>query len=139
MDIKQELFKLLSKKELFKYKQYIIDALIAIFLFFSLLPTLINSIVYFTPLFISTAVFVALVTIFTNTTPPNNDPVPIPKPLKEIIDYIVAGYNYHLHHPDDNHDHLELPAPHEKANELPPHSKTILPLLICLNSLITSS
>ncbi|MCI32996.1 hypothetical protein A2U01_0054211, partial [Trifolium medium] len=93
MDIKQELSKLLSKKELFKYKHYIIDALIAIFLFFSLLPTLINSIVYFTPLFISTAVFVVVVAIFTNTTPANNDPVPIPRPIKEIIDYIVAGYN----------------------------------------------
>ncbi|GAU44348.1 hypothetical protein TSUD_129220 [Trifolium subterraneum] len=130
MDIQQELFKL---------KHYIIGALIAllaIFIFSYLLTMLISFILYIYPLLICTSLLIA-VTVFTNPATPNNDLVPIPRPPAKIIDYIVADNNlYHHHYYTDNHDHPELP-PLEKDDELPPNSKTILPLLIFFNSFIT--
>jgi hypothetical protein len=112
---------------LFKFKNYIIGALIALLaisIFSYLLTMLISFILYIYPLLICTSLLV-VTTVFTNTT--NNDHIPIPRPAAEIIDYVVAGNNLHQHHHHhlDNHDHPELP-PLENDDEVPPKSMTIL-------------
>jgi hypothetical protein len=113
---------------LFKFKNYIIGALIALLaisIFSYLLTMFISFILYIYPLLICTSLLV-VTTVFTNTTTPNNDRVPIPRPAAEIIDYVVAGNNLHQHHHHlDNHDHPEL-SPLENDDEVPPKSMTIL-------------
>jgi ABC-type transport system involved in cytochrome bd biosynthesis fused ATPase/permease subunit len=123
---------------LFKFKNYIIGALIALLaisIFSYLLTMFISFILYIYPLLICTSLLV-VTTVFTNTTTPNNDRVPIPRPAAEIIDYVVAGNNLHLHqhhnHHLDNNDNPEL-HPLENDDEVPP--KSMMTILAPLNFL----
>ncbi|KAG5017624.1 hypothetical protein JHK85_023760 [Glycine max] len=66
---------------------------LSIFSVLFLAPRFLNILAYFWPLFLSTALFLALVLFFAKTqTSPNSD-ASIPKPAEELLDF-VAGHHH---------------------------------------------
>nr|KYP41350.1 hypothetical protein KK1_037276 [Cajanus cajan] len=85
------------QKQLFKFRYHIAGALLlclAIFSFLYLAPRFLNVLAFFWPLFLSTALFLALVLFFGKTQPPPPSDVDLPKPAEDLL-HFVAG-----HHPD---------------------------------------
>ncbi|KAG5002093.1 hypothetical protein AAZX31_08G317500 [Glycine max] len=84
------------QQQLLKFRYHIGGALLVSLSIFSVLflaPRFLNILAYFWPLFLSTALFLALVLFFAKTqTSPNSD-ASIPKPAEELLDF-VAGHHH---------------------------------------------
>ncbi|KAL2332821.1 hypothetical protein Fmac_014034 [Flemingia macrophylla] len=82
------------QKQVMKFRYHIAAALTVCVLMFSvfyLAPRFLNVLAFFWPLFLSTALFLALVLFFANTQP---SPADLPVPAEDLL-HFVAG-----HHPD---------------------------------------
>ncbi|TKY47024.1 hypothetical protein E2542_SST29078 [Spatholobus suberectus] len=85
------------QQQLFKFRYHILGALLLCLATFSLLhlaPSFLNILAYFWPLFLSTALFLALVLFFAKTqTSHHSDDASLPKPAEDLLDF-VAGHHH---------------------------------------------
>ncbi|KAK7387165.1 hypothetical protein VNO78_27722 [Psophocarpus tetragonolobus] len=85
------------QQQVLKFRYHIGVALLvlgAIFAALQLAPRFLNVLAYFWPLFLSTALFLALVLFFAKTqTFSHSDDSSLPKPAEELLDF-VAGHHH---------------------------------------------
>ncbi|KAG4920711.1 hypothetical protein AAZX31_18G075400 [Glycine max] len=84
------------QQQLLKFRYHIGVALLVSLSVFSVLhfaPRFLNILAYFWPLFLSTALFLALVLFFAKTQTSLNSDASLPKPAEELLDF-VAGHHH---------------------------------------------
>ncbi|XP_027344002.1 uncharacterized protein LOC113856399 [Abrus precatorius] len=84
------------QQQVMKFRYHIIGALLLLAVvvsFLHLAPKFLHILAYFWPLFLSTALFLAVVLFFAKTSASTHSETSLPKPAEDLLDYVAGGHH----------------------------------------------